>query len=130
MFLWELSLRHPEDIKGVRIPNPFPALTAACHISTVINCVSSSTTGMGLLIVSPYGLVSLTDVYHIARYYTGAYNDGVAGSNNYSKIVPFSDASTPVNGFCFRPVSMSVKVFPTTTIDNMQGAITVGVYPL
>lgn len=81
MLLWELSLRHPDKLRNVRIPTPFPALTATCHVSFVKTIASSSTTGNLLIVLSPYGMSSVSG-YYIIKFYNGAYADGVGGSAN------------------------------------------------
>jgi len=32
MGLWELTIRHPDKVRNVRIPSPFTAYTAVCHV--------------------------------------------------------------------------------------------------
>lgn len=130
MLLWELSLRHPRDIRNVRIPSPFPALTATCHIQNTVALTVSSTTGNALFILSPYGMTNGSNIFYNLVKIATTYADGVTGAVTFYQKNPFNDSTTPVNNFAFRPVSVVARLIPVGIIDSMKGSVTYGQYPL
>lgn len=128
MAAWELSIRHPERYRNVRIPSPFVTTSATMHYQEAVS-VAPNASGNLLFLFSPGGYILGPGV--LWAYYNGAtLVDGTLGTITNGTANPFASGSgKPVAGFNKRVVSASLQVLSMAAPLNQTGLLTTTSFP-
>lgn len=112
----------------MRIPAPFPARSATCHVHQTVT-VTANANGNMMFIMDPAG--GVTGNYNMLSYSDATFADGTLGAaTGQGAINPFVAASgTPVAGFQYRVVSASLTITPIMALTTQTGLATFGFVP-